>query len=223
MPTTTPDPSAEWWTTSDVAAYLGVQVATVSQYRKRGQTPEPDLTVRRTHLWRPAGIVAWHGSRPRPGVGGRPVSNHATQIPPPAPWPERVPTQGGQSSDNCPAQSLLSARRRKRPANVRLRHLTASHSSRGDQRVSTTASTTAREVHTQPGSGCVSPHRWRIGRRCRVSGPLAEAAVFHPRPAFGRQSRTMIETRAAVRQRYASTRVGPRASGSMESLPRPHR
>jgi len=60
--------------------------------------PEPDLTVRRTHLWRPAGIVEWHGSRPRPGVGGRPVSNHNTLIPTPAPSHERVPTQGGQQS-----------------------------------------------------------------------------------------------------------------------------
>jgi hypothetical protein len=30
---TTPDHDAEWWTTSDVAAYLGVRVGTVSSYR----------------------------------------------------------------------------------------------------------------------------------------------------------------------------------------------
>lgn len=35
--------------------------------------PEPDTTVGRTQLWRPARIMAWHASRPRPGVGGRPV------------------------------------------------------------------------------------------------------------------------------------------------------
>jgi hypothetical protein len=29
------DPAAERWTTSDVAAYLGVQVTTVTNYRKR--------------------------------------------------------------------------------------------------------------------------------------------------------------------------------------------
>jgi hypothetical protein len=68
-----PDPSAEWWTTSDVAAHLGVKVATVTNYRKREQMPAPDLTVGRTHMWRPARIVAWHSARPRPGVGGRPV------------------------------------------------------------------------------------------------------------------------------------------------------
>lgn len=74
-PVTTPRPSdqADWWTTSDVAAYLGVQVGTVSSYRKRGQMPEPDMTVGRTHMWKPARIIEWHSGRPRPGVGGRPV------------------------------------------------------------------------------------------------------------------------------------------------------
>ena len=62
-----PDPGAEWWTTSDVAACLGVKVGTVASYRKREQMPAPDLTVRRTHVWRPARIVAWHRARPRPG------------------------------------------------------------------------------------------------------------------------------------------------------------
>jgi hypothetical protein len=65
------DPGAEWWTTSDVAAFLGVAVATVSTYRKRGQMPGPDATFGRTHVWRPARIVEWHKGRPRPGVGGR--------------------------------------------------------------------------------------------------------------------------------------------------------
>jgi hypothetical protein len=76
--TVQPDPDAEWWTTSDVAAYLGVRVGTVSSYRLREQMPAPDLTVGRTHMWRPARIIAWHGSRPRPGVGGRPVSGDAS-------------------------------------------------------------------------------------------------------------------------------------------------
>lgn len=69
-----PDPNAEWRTTSDVAACLGVQVGTVSSYRLREQMPAPDLTVGRTHIWRPARIIAWHRLRPRPGVGGRPAS-----------------------------------------------------------------------------------------------------------------------------------------------------
>jgi 8-oxo-dGTP pyrophosphatase MutT (NUDIX family) len=68
----TPDESAEWWSTTDVAAYLGVKVGTVSSYRLRGQMPPAELTVGRTQLWRPATIIAWHGHRPRPGVGGRP-------------------------------------------------------------------------------------------------------------------------------------------------------
>lgn len=66
-----PDRQAEWWTTTDVAAYLGVSVGTVSTYRARGQMPEPDQTVGRTHLWRPARIVDWHDARP--GHGGRPA------------------------------------------------------------------------------------------------------------------------------------------------------
>lgn len=49
-----PDPASEWWTTSDVAAYLGLKVAMVSAYRTRGQMPQPDMTVGRTHVWRPA-------------------------------------------------------------------------------------------------------------------------------------------------------------------------
>jgi hypothetical protein len=66
------DPTAEWWTTADVASYLGVHSTTVTNYRKRAQMPPPDATVGRTHMWRPARIVEWHQSRPRPGVGGRP-------------------------------------------------------------------------------------------------------------------------------------------------------
>jgi Helix-turn-helix domain len=74
--TTEPNPAAEWWTTSEVAAYLGVQVATVTNYRKRGQMPAPDMTVGRTHMWRPDRIIGWHGDRPRPrgrrsSLGGR--------------------------------------------------------------------------------------------------------------------------------------------------------
>jgi aminoglycoside phosphotransferase (APT) family kinase protein/predicted DNA-binding transcriptional regulator AlpA len=69
------DPPAEWWTTSDVAAYLGLRVSTVSSYRMRGQMPEPDMTLGRTHVWRPSKIIEWHQQRPRPGVGGRPVAD----------------------------------------------------------------------------------------------------------------------------------------------------
>ena len=65
------DADVAWWTTSDVATYLGVRVATVSTYRARGQMPAPDLTVGRTHMWKPERIMEWHKQRPRPGVGGR--------------------------------------------------------------------------------------------------------------------------------------------------------
>jgi hypothetical protein len=65
--TTAPDPTAEWWTTTDVATYLGVGVGTVSAYRGRAQMPPPDMTVGRTHMWRPATIIAWHAARPSVG------------------------------------------------------------------------------------------------------------------------------------------------------------
>jgi hypothetical protein len=58
-----PDPEAEWWTTTDIARYLGLQVGTVSTYRTRKQMPQPDQTVGRTHMWKPARITAW---RPKP-------------------------------------------------------------------------------------------------------------------------------------------------------------
>lgn len=70
-----PDLSSEWWTTSDVAAYIGVNVAAVSAYRSRGQMPAPDMTVGRTHMWRPGRIIEWHEARTRIGVGGRPKTN----------------------------------------------------------------------------------------------------------------------------------------------------
>jgi len=68
--TAEPDPNAEWWTTADVAAYLGVGSSTVSAYRLRSQMPQPDMTVGRTRVWRPARIVAWNEKRPGPGRHG---------------------------------------------------------------------------------------------------------------------------------------------------------
>lgn len=70
MTTTNPDPAAEWWTTSDVAGYLGVQVATVTNYRKRAQMPAP-RSDGRPYAPRPARVIEWQASRPHPGVGGR--------------------------------------------------------------------------------------------------------------------------------------------------------
>lgn len=70
-----PDPHAPWWTTTDVAAYLGVAPATVRAYRKRGEMPAPDYPTKGRQiegkpLWKPTTIVEWHKNRP--GHGGRP-------------------------------------------------------------------------------------------------------------------------------------------------------
>jgi predicted DNA-binding transcriptional regulator AlpA len=65
-----PDPEIDFWVTSDVAAYLGVSISTVSTYKSRDQMPPPDRTFGRTPAWRPATIIEWHETRP--GHGGRP-------------------------------------------------------------------------------------------------------------------------------------------------------
>ncbi len=66
-----PDPNAEWWTTTDVAAYLGVELRTVSSYRSRGQMPTPDDRIGQSWIWKPARIIEWrpneHGQRRGPG------------------------------------------------------------------------------------------------------------------------------------------------------------
>lgn len=72
-----PDPNTDWWTTTDVANYLGVTVSTVSSYRARGQMPEPDRTIGRTHVWSPRRIIDWHERRP--GHGGRPPNRPANR------------------------------------------------------------------------------------------------------------------------------------------------
>lgn len=69
---TAPDPTAEWWTTTDVAAYLGVGVPTVSAYRSRGQMPLPDQTIGRTHVWRPERIITWRHPEQAGPEGGAP-------------------------------------------------------------------------------------------------------------------------------------------------------
>jgi len=76
--TAQPDPQADWWTTKDVAAYLGLHLSTVSAYRQRGQMPAADQTIGRLHVWKPATIIDWHANRPRPGVGGRPATDSRT-------------------------------------------------------------------------------------------------------------------------------------------------
>lgn len=56
----------KWWTTSDVAEYLGLQVGTVSAYRQRGQMPPPDRKFGRTYLWHRQTILDWQ-RQPRAG------------------------------------------------------------------------------------------------------------------------------------------------------------
>lgn len=65
-----PSPDLEWWTSADVAAYLGVRASTVSTYRMRGQMPAPDEKIGRTQLWRPQTIIEWHSRRPGRGNWG---------------------------------------------------------------------------------------------------------------------------------------------------------
>lgn len=77
-----PDLDAEWWTTSDVAAYLGVQIGTVSAYRSRGQMPAPTRTLGRTHLWRPLEIKAWRS----PGADAVTVEDQSPPLKPGDPW-----------------------------------------------------------------------------------------------------------------------------------------
>jgi len=64
-----PDPEADWWTTTDVARYLGIQLGTVSTYVTRSQMPQPDRLYGRTRVWDPARVIEWHNSRPRAGKG----------------------------------------------------------------------------------------------------------------------------------------------------------
>ncbi|MGL5823818.1 MAG: NUDIX domain-containing protein [Nocardioides sp.] len=66
-------PSADWWTTDDVASFLDVSPSTVRAYMAREQMPEPDRRMGRLPLWRPASIRRWHERRPR-----KPASPHAT-------------------------------------------------------------------------------------------------------------------------------------------------
>lgn len=60
-----PDPKAPWWTTTDVARYLGVSVATVSSYRGRRQMPAPLGKIGSSHVWTPASIMSWQDDRPK--------------------------------------------------------------------------------------------------------------------------------------------------------------
>lgn len=58
----------DWWTTDDVAAFLGVAPSTVRAYSARQQMPAADRRIGRMQLWRPRTITKWNAERPR--VGG---------------------------------------------------------------------------------------------------------------------------------------------------------
>ncbi|MEV7011070.1 hypothetical protein [Streptosporangium sp. NPDC051022] len=81
-----PDLEADYWTISEVAGFLGVQINTVRVYNARsvanqrngtpkaGDLPRPDRVFGRSPAWRPATITVWN-ERDRPGMGvggGRP-------------------------------------------------------------------------------------------------------------------------------------------------------
>lgn len=53
-----------------LAALLGVERSTISQYRRRRTLPDPDVVVGRSPAWRRSTIEAWRLSRPGRGAGG---------------------------------------------------------------------------------------------------------------------------------------------------------
>lgn len=69
-----PDPSADWWTTEDVAAYLGISPGSVRRYRARprekGGLPPHERMFVRSPAWKPATIIQWNETERR-GQGAR--------------------------------------------------------------------------------------------------------------------------------------------------------
>jgi Helix-turn-helix domain len=57
----------DWWTTSEVARFLGIAESTVRAYAARHKMPEPDAYVGATKLWRQQTIIEWAANRPRKG------------------------------------------------------------------------------------------------------------------------------------------------------------
>ncbi|WP_329013286.1 hypothetical protein OG271_04110 [Micromonospora rifamycinica] len=68
---------------TDLAARLGVKVASIHRMRTRGDLPKPDRMIGRSPAWRPATIDAWQASRPGHGWRGS-----STDPAPPAPVDE---------------------------------------------------------------------------------------------------------------------------------------
>lgn len=58
----------DWWATSDVALFLGVQPGTVRHYIAIGLMPEPDRSIPGRNFWKPKTIIKWNAGRnPRKG------------------------------------------------------------------------------------------------------------------------------------------------------------
>jgi predicted DNA-binding transcriptional regulator AlpA len=62
-------PQHRLWTVADVAARMGVALATVRTYRSKGVLPEPKY-IGRTPVWEAEVIEHWLAERPGQGVGG---------------------------------------------------------------------------------------------------------------------------------------------------------
>jgi predicted DNA-binding transcriptional regulator AlpA len=60
-------PLGEYWTTREVAKFLGIAESTVRAYATRGKMPEPDAYVGATKVWRQQTIKEWAARRPRKG------------------------------------------------------------------------------------------------------------------------------------------------------------
>jgi predicted DNA-binding transcriptional regulator AlpA len=63
------DLPSDWWSTADVASYLGVSESTIRSYVARQQMPKPDRRIGSVGVWRPATIRKWHEQRPRRSGG----------------------------------------------------------------------------------------------------------------------------------------------------------
>jgi predicted DNA-binding transcriptional regulator AlpA len=57
--------SSDWWTTKEVAQFLGIEEVTVRAYVTRHKMPQPDAYVGATKLWRQETIKQWAARRPR--------------------------------------------------------------------------------------------------------------------------------------------------------------
>jgi predicted DNA-binding transcriptional regulator AlpA len=60
-------PLGEYWTTREVAKFLGIAESTVRACAARHKMPDPDAYVGATKLWRQKTIKEWAASRPRKG------------------------------------------------------------------------------------------------------------------------------------------------------------